>query len=207
MPEGLGNKKGEGEGGRERKAKVLKSPKSTGERWECGAGLGTLAGPPWAASPEQAALAAEVEPVWFGREPDLRSRSQYRAARGQRGTPGALGCPGPRCSALTRKGHSCPLPPPLWIRSAFLWRGKEGESRAGGRREHPHTPVSPQSAVPCLDAWPSPSTGTGCSPARPVKAIKISSPYSGSPSPSLSQTRGTSASAEGPGDGPRIFNF
>lgn len=92
MPEGLGNKKGEGEGGRERKAKVLKSPKSTGERWECGARLGSLAGPPWAASPEQAALAPEVEPVWFRRGPDP-SAERGRGRRGALGTLGTLSSP------------------------------------------------------------------------------------------------------------------
>lgn len=155
MPEGLGNKKGEGEGGRERKAKVLKSPKSTGERWECGARLGSLA--------------------FRGQ----RAPSRQRWLRSW--IPSALGeQPISRRAPLARKGNSCPRPPPLRIRSARGW--KKGRAELGPPWAPPH-PRVPRGAVPCWDAWLSPSSGRGCSPARPAEAIKISFPSLGKPQP------------------------
>lgn len=215
MPEGLGNKKGEGEGGRKRKAKVLKSPKSTGERWECGAGLGSLAGPPWAASPEQAALAPEVEPVWFRRGPDpplsLPAQSGAGGGRGHWGHWGHRAPP--EMSQLSphspgENGKFLPAPSsavdPL---SSSRWRVEEGESRAGAGMGTRTAPCPRRALSPAGTRGFPPPQAEAAPPPAPLKRLRFPSSHSGSPSPSFSQTRGTSASAEGSGDGPRIFNF
>lgn len=140
-----------------------------------------LPGPPWAAGPEQAALAAELDPVCSGRGADLSPRS-----------PG-------------QKGEL--LPAPSSAEDPLSSRVEEGQSRAGARHGHPHTPVSRGALSPAGTRGFPPPQAEDAPPPAPLKRLRFPSPHLGSPSPSLSQTRGTSASAEGPGDGPRIFNF
>lgn len=126
-----------------------------------------------------------------GERGNRSGRSRHGA--GERGGPGLPpGGPGPRWAIPAGTGNSCSRPPPhLWFRSS----GPSGGGRRGEQRGRTGT-GTPQ--PPARGPWLSPSAGAAASPARSAKAVKISLPSLGKPQPSLSQARGTPASA-GPG--------
>lgn len=88
--------------------------------------------------------------------------------------------------------------------------GGWGNGRAAGedRRGHPRSPPTQRGCPPAGGPRLSPPAGRGCfPPPAPLKRLRFLPLPLGSPSPSLSQTRGTSARARGPWDRTRIFNF